>query len=107
MKTDGKKSIAQLLNINISDVNKLVDLFTLYISSAVGDAKAKGEKVCVIDFGYGYISVDLTSMTCKFTPAQKLKDAIQSALASPIDPLELKLEESLSAKLEQAVDEVI
>lgn len=107
MKTDGKKSIAQLLNINLSAVNKLVDLFTLYIASAVGDAKTKGEKACVIDFGYGYISVDLVSMTCKFTPAQKLKDAIQGALSSPIDPLELKLEESLSVRLEQAIDGVI
>jgi hypothetical protein len=86
---------------------ELVDKACLCISSAISEAKHKGEPQTVVNIGIGTLSIDLIDMQCKFVPGKNLKTAIKTALTSPVDPLEFELEKIFADKLLAICDEVI
>ena len=79
----------------------------LCIGSIIAEAKAKGESAVVISIGIGTLSIDLISMQCKFVPSRELKTTIKQCTTTPVDPLELVLEQTLIDKLNHFVDEVL
>ena len=99
--------VNNLLRIPTKVANELVSKACLCISSAVSEAKAKGETQTTISIGLGYLSVNLVDMQCKFVPGKELKTAIKKSLDSQVDPLELVLEQTFTDKLLQMCEEVL
>ena len=99
--------VSTLMRIPTKITNELVDKSCLCISSIISDAKNKGESQVIVNIGIGALSVNLLDMQCKFVPGKALKTAIKNALNSPIDPLELELENTFSEKLLAICDEVL
>jgi hypothetical protein len=91
--------VNNLLKIPTKVSNELVSKACLCIGSAISDAKAQGETQITVGVGIGYLSINLLDMQCKFIPNKELKTAIKKSLDSPIDPLELILEQSFMDKL--------
>jgi hypothetical protein len=96
-----------LMRIPVKVTTELVSKTCLCIGSAINEAKIKGETQTTVSIGIGYLSIDLIDMQCKFIPGKELKNAIKQASASPIDPLELVLEQSLTDKLLIMCEEVL
>jgi hypothetical protein len=99
--------INNLMRIPTKVTNELVSKACLCIGSAIGEAKAKGETQTTVSIGIGHLSVNLVDMQCKFVPGKELKTAIKSSLESPIDPLELVLEQTFTDKLLAICEEVL
>ena len=99
--------ISTLMKIPTKVSTELVEKTCLCISSAISDAKRKGEDQVVINIGIGALSINLLDMQCKFVPGKNLKTAIRAALNSPIDPLELVLEQAFADKLLTICEEVL
>lgn len=99
--------INNLLRIPAKATNELVTKACLCIGSAISEAKLRGETQTTISIGIGYLSVNLLDMQCKFVPGKELKTAIKKSLDSPIDPLELMLEQTFTDKLLAMCEEVI
>ena len=96
-----------LLRLPAKVSNELVTKMCLCIGSAISDAKSKGETQTTVSIGIGYLSVNLVDMQCKFVPGKELKTAIKKSLDSPVDPLELALEQTFSDKLLAMCEEVL
>jgi hypothetical protein len=99
--------VNNLLRIPAKVTNELVAKMCLCIGSAISEAKARGETQTTVSIGIGYLSVNLLDMQCKFVPGKDLKAAIKRALNSPIDPLELALEQAFADKLLAMCEEVL
>lgn len=99
--------ISTLMKIPTKVSTELVDKACLCISSAISEAKQRGETQTVINIGIGALSVNLLDMQCKFVPGKNLKAAIKNALNSATDPLELELERTFAAKLLAICEEVL
>lgn len=99
--------VNNLLRLPTKVSNELVAKACLCIGSAISEAKAKGETQITVGIGIGYLSVNLVDMQCKFVPGKELKTAIKRSLESPIDPLELVLEQTFSDKLLAMCEEVL
>lgn len=99
--------VGTLLKIPTKVSTELVDKACLCISSAISEAKRRGETQTVVNIGIGALSVNLVDMDCKFVPGKNLKTAIKAALNSPVDPLELVLEQAFADKLLAICEEVI
>lgn len=99
--------VNNLLRLPTKVSNELVAKACLCIGSAISEAKAKGETQITVGIGIGYLSVNLVDMQCKFVPGKELKTAIKQSLESPIDPLELMLEQTFSDKLLAMCEEVL
>jgi hypothetical protein len=99
--------VGTLMKIPTKVSTELVDKACLCISSAISEAKRKGESQTVVNLGIGTLSVNLVDMDCKFIPGKNLKTAIKTALNSPVDPLELMLEQAFADKLLAICEEVI
>jgi hypothetical protein len=99
--------VGTLLKIPTKVTTELTDKACLCIGSAISEAKRNGENQMALNIGIGILSINLLDMQCKFVPGKNLKTAIKSALASPIDPLELELEQQFAEKLLAICDEVI
>ena len=99
--------VNNLLRIPTKVSNELVSKACLCISSAISEAKARGEQQVTISIGIGYLSVNLLDMQCKFVPGKELKTAIKKSLDSSVDPLELILEQTFIDKLLQMCEEVL
>ena len=99
--------VGTLLKIPTKVTTELTDKACLCISSAISEAKRNGENQMAINIGIGILSVNLLDMQCKFVPGKNLKNAIKSALTSPIDPLELVLEQAFAEKLLAICEEVV
>lgn len=99
--------ISTLMKIPTKVSTELVDKSCLCISSAISDAKRRGESQVVINIGIGALSVNLLDMQCKFVPGKNLKTAIKNAIASEANPLELVLEQTFTDKLLAICEEVI
>jgi hypothetical protein len=99
--------ISTLLRIPTKVTNELTEKSCLCISSAISEAKRRGESQVVINIGIGTLSVNLLDMQCKFVPGKNLKAAIKTALTSQVDPLELSLEQIFADKLLAICEEVI
>lgn len=99
--------VGTLLKIPTKITTELTDKACLCIGSAISEAKRKGEDATIVNIGIGTLSINLIDMQCKFVPGKNLKTAIKSALASPVDPLELALEQAFADKLLAICEEVI
>ena len=99
--------VNSLLRIPTKVSNELVTKACLCIGSAISDAKARGETQTTVGIGIGYLSVNLVDMQCKFVPNKELKTAIKKSLDSPVDPLELMLEQTFADKLLTLCEEVL
>lgn len=99
--------IGTLMKIPTKVVTELTDKTCLCISSAISEAKRRGETQTIINIGIGSLCVNLVDMDCKFVPGKNLKAAIKEALSSPVDPLELLLEQAFADKLLTICEEVI
>lgn len=99
--------IGTLLRVPTKVTSELTDKVCLCISSAISEAKRRGDSQVVVGIGIGALSVNLTDMQCKFVPGKNLKTAIKTALSSPVDPLELALEQAFADKLLAICEEVI
>lgn len=99
--------VSTLMRLPAKVSSELTDKACLCISSAISEAKRKGENQVVINIGIGALSINLVDMQCKFVPGKNLKAAIKAALNSPVDPLELILEQVLADKLLTICEEVI
>ena len=99
--------VGTLLKLPTKVTNELTDKACLCISSAISEAKRRGESRVIIGIGIGTLSINLTDMQCKFVPGKNLKTAIKAALNSPVDPLELVLEQVFADKLLTICEEVI
>lgn len=99
--------VGTLMKIPTKVSTELVEKSCLCISSIISEAKQKGEDQVVINIGIGSLCVNLLDMQCKFVPSKNLKTAIKNALISPVDPLEVFLEQALADKLLSICDEVI
>lgn len=91
--------MATLLKLSNKTLTELFDKMSLCIGSIIYEAKAKDEKVALINIGIGTLSIDLVNMNCKFIPGKNLKNAIKKGLESKIDPVELAVEQALADKL--------
>lgn len=96
-----------LLKIPAKVTTELSDKACLCISSAIYNAKARGESQVSLNIGIGVLGVDLVEMQCKFIPSKSLKKAIKESLSSQKDPLELTLEQAFIEKLLSACEEVL
>ena len=99
--------VGTLLKIPTKITAELTDKACLCIGSAISEAKNAGETMVVLNIGIGSLSVNLLDMQCKFVPGKNLKSAIKSALASPVDPVELALEQAFVDKLLNICEEVL
>ena len=99
--------VNNLLRIPAKVSNELVSKACLCISSAISEAKARGETQTTVGIGIGYLSVNLIDMQCKFVPNKELKTAIKKSIDSPVDPLELILEQTFADKLLMLCEEVL
>jgi hypothetical protein len=99
--------VGTLLKIPTKVTTELTDKACLCIGSAISEAKRNGENQMALNIGIGILSINLLDMQCKFVPGKNLKTAIKSALASPIDPLELALEQAFADKLLAICEEVV
>lgn len=99
--------VGTLLKLPTKVVKELTDKSCLCISSAISEAKRKGETQITVGIGFGSLSINLLDMQCKFVPGKNLKSAIKTALSSQTDPLELALEQSLADKLMSICEEVL
>lgn len=99
--------VNNLLRLPTKVSNELVSKMCLCIGSAISDAKAKEEAQTTVSIGIGNLSVNLVDMQCKFIPGKELKTAIKKALDSPIDPLELVLEQTFIDKLLTMCEEAL
>ena len=99
--------VGTLMKMPTKVSTELVDKACLCISSAISEAKQKGESQVTISIGIGSLCVNLLDMQCKFVPGKNLKTAIKNALNTSVDPLELMLEQVLADKLLAICDEVI
>lgn len=99
--------VGTLLKIPTKVSNELTDKACLCISSAISEAKRRGEAQVTVSIGIGTLSVNLVDMQCKFVPGKNLKTAIKNALNSPVDPLEMVLEQAFADKLLAICEEVI
>ena len=99
--------VGTLLKIPTKVTTELTDKACLCIGSAISEAKRNGENQMALNIGIGVLSINLLDMQCKFVPGKNLKTAIKSALASPIDPLELVLEQAFAEKLIAICEEVV
>ena len=99
--------VGTLLKIPTKVTTELTDKACLCIGSAISEAKRNGENQMALNIGIGVLSINLLDMQCKFVPGKSLKTAIKSALASPIDPLELALEQAFAEKLIAICEEVV
>jgi hypothetical protein len=99
--------VGTLLKIPTKVTTELTDKACLCIGSAISEAKRNGENQMALNIGIGVLSINLLDMQCKFVPGKNLKTAIKSALASPIDPLELALEQAFADKLLAICEEVV
>lgn len=107
MQTTILNDVGALMKIPAKVSTELVDKACLCISSAISEAKRKGDTQTTINIGIGTLSVDLVDMQCKFVPSKNLKASIKTALTSQVDPLELVLEQTFADKLLTLCDEVI
>ncbi len=98
--------VNNLLRLPSKVSNELIAKMCLCIGSAISEAKIKGETQTTVGIGIGYLSVNLVDMQCKFIPGKELKGAIKKANDSPIDPLELVLEQTFTNKLLAMCEEV-
>ena len=99
--------VSTLLKIPTKVSTELTDKICLCISSAINEAKHKGETQITMNIGIGLLSINLLDMQCKFIPGKNLKTAIKNALNSQSDPLELFLEQAFADKLLAICEEVI
>ena len=99
--------IGTLLRIPTKVTTELTDKACLCISSAISEAKNRGETQTTVNIGIGTLSVNLLDMQCKFVPGKNLKTAIKQALTTQYDPLELMLEQAFADKLLAICEEVI
>jgi hypothetical protein len=99
--------VGTLLKLPSKVTTELTDKACLCISSAISDAKRRGESQVVVNIGIGALSVNLIDMECKFVPGKNLKAAIKTALTTQTDPLELVLEQAFADKLLAICEEVI
>jgi hypothetical protein len=98
--------VNNLLRLPTKVSNELITKTCLCIGSAISEAKAKGETQTTVGIGIGHLSINLIDMQCKFIPGKELKGAIKKATDSPIDPLELMLEQTFTNKLLAMCEEV-
>ena len=99
--------VGTLLKIPSKVTNELTEKACLCISSAICEAKRRGDTQCIVYIGIGALSINLVDMQCKFVPGKNLKNAIKVALANQNDPLEIVLEQAFADKLLAICDEVI
>lgn len=99
--------VNNLLRIPTKVSNELVSKSCLCIGSAISEAKARGEAQITVGIGIGHLSINLLDMQCKFVPNKELKTAIKKSMDSPIDPLELTLEQAFMDKLLMMCEEVL
>ena len=99
--------VGTLLKIPTKVTNELTDKACLCISSAICDAKRRGDTQCIVNIGIGALSINLVDMQCKFIPGKELKTTIKKTLETQIDPLELALTQTFTdeilAKCEGAI----
>ena len=99
--------VGTLLKIPTKVTTELTDKACLCISSAISEAKRRGESQVAVNIGIGALSVNLIDMQCKFVPGKNLKNAIKTALTNQTDPLEILLEQAFTDKLLTICNEVI
>ena len=99
--------VGTLLKIPTKITNDLTDKACLCISSAISEAKRKGDTQVTIGIGIGSLSINLIDMQCKFLPGKNLKTAIKNSLASDEDLLEIALEKTFADKLLEIWAEVL
>ena len=99
--------VGTLLKVPTKVTNELTDKACLCIGSAISEAKRNGENQLAVNIGIGLLGINLVDMQCKFVPSKNLKTAIKNALSSPVNPLELMLEQTLADKLLAICDEEI
>lgn len=100
-------SISALTGVNQRILGKLINKAELCIGSMIYDAKHSGETALEIDIGIGKLCIEVGTLQCKFVPSKDLKETIKTALTSPVDKLELKLEAELSQRLLALCDEAL
>lgn len=104
-KTDNKKNkelisgLSALLGLPQHVFNTLINKTELCIGSMIQDAKTAGKETTEIDIGIGKLCIKLATRQCKFIPSKDLTTAIKMATSTPVDPIELALEQELSARL--------
>jgi hypothetical protein len=99
--------VSTLLKVPTKVSTELVDKACLCIGSAISEAKRRGDTQMTVSIGLGNLSINLVDMECKFIPGKNLKTAIKQALTTPVDPLELVLEQAFADKLLAICEEVI
>lgn len=99
--------VGTLLRIPTKVTTELTDKACICISSAISEAKNRGETQTSVNIGIGILSINLVDMQCKFVPGKNLKTAIKQAMAAPNDPLELMLEQAFADKLLAICEEVL
>lgn len=99
--------VGTLLKISNKVLDELIDKLNLCIGSIIFEAKSQKEENVVINIGIGVLSISLSDMQCKFLPSKSLKAAIKRSLTSPVDPLELAIEDAVAQKLIAACEETL
>ena len=99
--------ISTLLKIPNKSLEELTSKLNLCICSIINDAITAGNTTTVINIGIGNLGVNLTDMQVKFVPSKELKQAIKKAVQEKVDPLAIKLEESIIEKLITACREAL
>ena len=99
--------ISTITKIPAKVFTSLTNLANLCIGSEIADAKVQGQEAIILDIGVGTLSVDLTTMQCKFVPSKDLKASIKLACSTDTDPLAFEFEQALTDKLITVCEEVI
>lgn len=84
---------------------ELVDKEVLCIGSAIHDAIITKEPVALLNIGIGTLSIELSTMQCKFVPSKDLKNTIKDCIEKKVDPVEYQLEQAVIDKLLKLCEE--
>lgn len=92
-------SLSTWLDIPVKVLNTLVKKTNTIIGSSITDAVENKEDAIMLNIGIGNLSINITTMQCKFIPSKELKATIKNYLNCSEDPLVKELEQSLINKL--------
>lgn len=91
--------VATLTKLPNKALAELTNKEILCIGGAIHDAIQAKEEVAVLNIGIGSLSIELSTMQCKFIPSKELKAMIKRSLTNKADPIEYCLEQSIVNKL--------
>lgn len=99
--------VSNYTRIPLKVLNEVIEKEELCIGSALHDAVANGESAVVLNIGFGTLSIELSTMQCKFVPSRELRSILKRSVEDGVDPLLFTIEQSIINKLISICEDTI